>query len=81
MIATVGQLAVNRGIARLGALQTDGDGRAITRTYAANALGGIGGPAAVEALAATVGAPGAILRDKWRSRWTGSITTQCCRIC
>ena len=62
VIATVGQLAVNRGIAPLGALLTDGDERAITRTYAANALGRIGEPAAIEALAASVGAPDAMLR-------------------
>jgi len=62
VIATVGQLAINRGIAPLGALLTDGDERAITRTYAANALGRIGEPAAIESLAAAVNASDAMLR-------------------
>jgi HEAT repeat protein len=52
VIATVGQLAVKRGIAPLGAVLADESARPVTRAFAANALGRIGEVAAVEVLVA-----------------------------
>ncbi len=62
VIAVIGQLEINRGIAPLGALLSDGSELAITRAYAANALGRIGEAAAIEPLAASVMADDTMVR-------------------
>jgi len=54
VIAVVGQLAVQRGIAPLSMILGDKSARPVTRAYAANALGRIGDIAALEALIVSV---------------------------
>ena len=62
LIAVLGQLAIKRGVAPLCDLLSNGSQRAITRTYAANALGRIGEASAVPALAAVAGVKDAMVR-------------------
>jgi len=52
VISVIGQLAVKRGITPLSSILADGSARNVTQAYAANALGRIGEPAAIEALVA-----------------------------
>jgi len=54
VIAILGELAVKRGIAPLRAILSSGSETALTKAYAATALGHIGGTTAVQALAGAV---------------------------
>ena len=53
LITVLGQLSVKRAIGRLSAILADTKAKPVTRAYAANALGRIGDPAAIEALITT----------------------------
>jgi hypothetical protein len=53
LIAVVGQLSIRRGIAPLSAILADRSVSSVTQAYAVSALGRIGEPAAIAALAAS----------------------------
>lgn len=61
-IAVLGQLAVKRGITPLSAILLDRSEDALTRAYAATALGYIGEVAALEALATSITEPDDMVR-------------------
>jgi hypothetical protein len=62
VIAVIGQLAVKRGIAPLGAILADASAKPVTRAYAANALGRIGEAAAIDALVRSANVDNGMIR-------------------